>query len=419
MKLKLELKSRNTENINQNLIEIEKIKREMGNEPAIITTNSEDITKNLSLKEIELKEIIKKIATLKLMEKQSNELKLKILGIDNCPLCYQSVSQNHKNQICKKEDENLSILIMDLSKYIKLEKENEEAISKLKRTLEELRISENYSKIYELKKLSIKSKEESIKKLNLETEIIKIEIENLELKKSETLLKIIEFKDIELKYKKYKEDLELFLKDQRILEIEKAKKDQDLENLSSLIGEIKKEIEEKEKLKQKLEYFIGLDSWMGGFFINLINIMERKVMLKIYNDFNMLFQEWFKMIMNTESIKVRLDEEFTPIIEQGGYDLDYQNLSGGERSACALSYRLAINQIINNIVSNINTRDILILDEPTEGLSSEQLERIRDVLNQLNMKQILIVSHESRIESFVDNIIKIEKENNCSFIKES
>ena len=139
-------------------------------------------------------------------------------------------------------------------------------------------------------------------------------------------------------------------------------------------------------------------------------------MLKIHNDFNTLFQKWFFMIMNSESIKVRLDEEFTPIIEQNGYDMEYENLSGGEKSACALSYRLALNQIINNLISHINTKDLIILDEPTDGLSSEQLERIRLVLQELNMKQIIIVSHESKIETFVDNIIKVEKDNHISKI---
>jgi exonuclease SbcC len=51
----------------------------------------------------------------------------------------------------------------------------------------------------------------------------------------------------------------------------------------------------------------------------------------------------------------------------------------------------------------------LILDEPTDGFSSEQLDRLRNVLNELDTEQIIIVSHESKIESFVDRIIRLEK----------
>ena len=34
---------------------------------------------------------------------------------------------------------------------------------------------------------------------------------------------------------------------------------------------------------------------------------------------------------------------------------------------------------------------------------------MRDVLAQLNAEQLIIVSHESKIESFVENIIKVKK----------
>jgi DNA repair protein SbcC/Rad50 len=57
---------------------------------------------------------------------------------------------------------------------------------------------------------------------------------------------------------------------------------------------------------------------------------------------------------------------------------------------------------------------LIILDEPTDGFSNEQLDRVRVVLDQLNLKQVIIVSHESKMEGFVDNIIRINKENHVS-----
>ena len=113
--------------------------------------------------------------------------------------------------------------------------------------------------------------------------------------------------------------------------------------------------------------------------------------------------------MNEENISVALENDFTPVIEQNGYHIQYDDLSGGEKTAAALAYRLALNQVINNIVSTIKTKDIIILDEPTDGFSEEQIDRIRDVLNELNMKQIIIVSHEPKIETFVDTVIRLQK----------
>ena len=105
-----------------------------------------------------------------------------------------------------------------------------------------------------------------------------------------------------------------------------------------------------------------------------------------------------------------MDESFTPLIEQQGHDIDYAYLSGGERTAAALAYRLALNQTINNIVTEIKTKDIIILDEPTDGFSMEQLDRMKQVIEDLDAKQVILVSHDPKIESFVNNVIRIEKQ---------
>ena len=80
----------------------------------------------------------------------------------------------------------------------------------------------------------------------------------------------------------------------------------------------------------------------------------------------------------------------------------------------ALAYRLALNQIINSLLSKIKTRGLVILDEPTDGFSDQQLNKMRDILQELNTKQLILVSHEQKIESFVDNVIRIKKEGRIS-----
>ena len=61
-------------------------------------------------------------------------------------------------------------------------------------------------------------------------------------------------------------------------------------------------------------------------------------------------------------------------------------------------------------MSQIRTKDIVILDEPTEGFSEAQIIKIREVLEELNAAQLIIVSHEQKIEGFVDNVIRLEKQ---------
>tara|TARA_B100002003_G_C13679467_1_gene343356 strand:- start:96 stop:545 length:450 start_codon:yes stop_codon:yes gene_type:complete len=147
-----------------------------------------------------------------------------------------------------------------------------------------------------------------------------------------------------------------------------------------------------------------------------MSVIERQVMFQVYSQFNEVFQNWFNILIEDESINVKLDDTFSPIIDQNGYESDIENLSGGEKTSCALAYRLALNKVVNNLIGTIKTKDLLILDEPTDGFSTEQLDKVRDVLEQLSLKQIIIVSHESKVESFVDNVVRIHKEEQISHV---
>ena len=131
-----------------------------------------------------------------------------------------------------------------------------------------------------------------------------------------------------------------------------------------------------------------------------------------------MFAEWFSMLVS-DVFEVSLNDEFTPVINHRDYEIDYSYLSGGERTAIALAYRLSLNQVVNSLLSKIKTRDIVILDEPTDGFSDQQLDKMRDVLRQLEVKQLIIVSHEAKIESFVENVIRFKKEHGISKMTEA
>jgi len=60
-------------------------------------------------------------------------------------------------------------------------------------------------------------------------------------------------------------------------------------------------------------------------------------------------------------------------------------------------------------VSTSMKSNLLILDEPTDGFSKEQLGKVRDILSELQCPQIIIVSHEKELESFADQIFRVTK----------
>jgi exonuclease SbcC len=187
--------------------------------------------------------------------------------------------------------------------------------------------------------------------------------------------------------------------------------------LEKRISELKEEIENKTKLKKQMEQYARLEGWISGFFTNLMGTIEKHVMLNIRQEFDALFEKWFSMLVPDENLSVRIDEEFSPVVEQDGFETEYSFLSGGEKTAIALAYRLALNKVINDLIDTIKTKDLIILDEPTDGFSTEQMDAMRDVLHELDNRQTVIVSHESKIESFVKNTIRFSKENHVSRVE--
>ena len=194
----------------------------------------------------------------------------------------------------------------------------------------------------------------------------------------------------------------------------KGKMEKNKQNLNKLIIEINVKTKAHDFRNEINEY----ETWFGKLHDLQITI-EREYMNEIKNKFAPDFQEWFKELVTESNINVDLDEDFTPMIKHGVYSADYNSLSGGEQAAVALAYRLALNNVINRIMSGINTKGLIILDEPTDGFSQNQLENIKDILNQLreNNINIILVSHEEVFKKCFDKDFQLKKENDATIIK--
>ena len=208
-------------------------------------------------------------------------------------------------------------------------------------------------------------------------------------------------------------DLEQQLRDIMVFS---TQKDKEYGFAELQLKEIEQALVEKKAMLSTLHQYHGLEHWLSESFINLAQTIERQLFLQIHQEFSDVFSTWFGLLMEEENFTVRIDESFTPIIEQNGYETEVGHLSGGEKTAVALAYRLALNRVINDVMGTIKTRDLLILDEPTDGFSSEQLDKMRDVLTLLKVKQLILVSHESKMETLVHHIIRINKEHHQSSV---
>ncbi len=401
--------------LNQQIVELEK---ELATEGTIKTDNIKEkinnVEKNIGNLNEEIDKVKQKLNEFNIIKNKSEEIIEKVTKIEKCPLCLQNVEHEHKSSIKERENKNITEAEENIKTYSEKEKTVRTKLNGLEKEKDNLKKLESKIELIKLKLQNAKEKKqekEDLEKLQIE---LKNKTGEINTKKTEINKKIEEMKNVEEDYKIVKTQLDIALEEEKKLDIEKTGFEKEKESLNRITKTLEEDIGKKSKTKEKLGYFIELQNWLENYFVNLMDTMEKHIMLQVYREFNELFKTWFNILVEDETISVRLDDEFTPVIEQNGYETFIDNLSGGEKTAVALSYRLALNKVINDIVVDIRTKDILMLDEPTDGFSSEQLDKIRDVLDQINMSQVVIVSHETKIESFVDNVIRIGKEEHVS-----
>jgi len=353
------------------------------------------------------------ITSSKIKIEDAKKLEQKISSLEICPTCLQDVDAIYRANVLNKTHNEIS-----QNKNLVQELEIEKKVLMEKLISLDLKISQKHKEITELQMLKIKYEGMREKR----NRIIEIENSNLYFEKDLLILKqqIESLRSSVFNYSKYdaifeqkQKELEEARRQEKMSEIRVAELRREIEVFSRQIDEMKARVNKTEELRLQLNHISALEDWLSKKFISIISTIERNIMVKLKAEFSTLFNEWFCMLVS-DNFNVRLDEEFTPIIEQQDYEIDYAYLSGGERTAIALAYRLSLNQVINSLLSKIKTKDVVILDEPTDGFSEQQLDKMREVLEQLNVKQLIIVSHEQKIEGFVENVIRFKKENGIS-----
>ena len=361
-------------------------------------------------------EINSQIASLNAKIESNRQLEMKMSNLEICPTCLQNVDAVYRANILNSchsdtfENRN-KIEGLEFEKKVQSEKLrsiNSEILSKDKE-LTDLRIMKVKLESLREKKERLSGIEQS--NLSIENDVVMLNSHVEALGNS-----VLELSRFEPMFNERQGELAESQKKEREADIKVAELRKEIEVFSRQIDELRGRIARIEEMRARLIYLSDLENWLGKNFSPLMSMIEKNVMVKLKAEFSKSFSEWFNMLVS-DSFHVRLSDDFTPIIEQQDYEIDYAYLSGGERTAIALAYRLSLNQVINSFLSRIKTRDLVILDEPTDGFSDAQLDKMRGVLEQLNVKQLIIVSHEQKIEGFVDNIIKLKKEQGISKIE--
>ncbi|MEN6518568.1 MAG: SMC family ATPase [Methanospirillum sp.] len=150
-------------------------------------------------------------------------------------------------------------------------------------------------------------------------------------------------------------------------------------------------------------------------FLRAVSEIERQALAHIRDQFDRLFRQWFDRLIELGELQAEIDSTFTPVVRLGEFELESESLSGGERTSLALAYRLALNTLVRQEVG-MDRESLLILDEPTDGFSSQQLNRLRDILEETGCDQTIIVSHEQELEGVADRVYGVSKERGVSTV---
>ena len=110
--------------------------------------------------------------------------------------------------------------------------------------------------------------------------------------------------------------------------------------------------------------------------------------------------------------EVVFQSDLTVEITELGRDLDFDNLSRGERNRLILSLCWAFRDVWEMLYHNIN---VMFIDELVDsGMDTAGVENAIGILKQIareRHKNIYLISHRDELQGRVNNVLKVTKEN--------
>lgn len=246
---------------------------------------------------------------------------------------------------------------------------------------------------------------------------LKEEMEVLRKRREELEKEVVEFEKIkEELWKLQEEEREIYARRESIIR-EISLLNSRLEDIRVKRKEKEEELRKIEEMKNKLNKLKDLLNLLVRLREDIKNIRE-VVRNKFLDDLRTEFQRFFEEIRREGEYIVSINQDYEPVAyTKSGEEVPISNLSGGERTSVALSYRLALANIAAQI-SGIQRSELLILDEPTVGFDKEDIRTLPEVLRNLKtIPQIIIVTHEDELKDAGDYKFEIEKVGGISRVK--
>ena len=315
-----------------------------------------------------------------------------------CQYCGIELAKSDYNEKRKKELDDINIGISHSTTEVDKFTKQEQSFVDLKKEFD----------LYERNKL-IKEKFE-------------IQLETLELKKGGLEDKLKRFKEVQKKLEENKKIDETILKADMRLDTLTTERD----GVNTKISDSKNNIKNRETKIEENNDFIK-------------QIKEEEEKLRLYKIYLELFGKKgiSKMIMrsmtpviNSElqrllvdsaefKLEVRISEkdevEFWMIDNNTGIEKLMSSGSGYERTIASLALRAVLSK-----VCSLPKPNVVVFDEVFGKISNENLEMVSEFFHKIKdyFEKIFVITHNPLVSQWADSIVKIEKTNNVSQVKQ-
>lgn len=216
-----------------------------------------------------------------------------------------------------------------------------------------------------------------------------------------------EFENVSRRVDEVRKEIEELIREQAMLE-ERLKK---VEEDEKRLRDYERQIEEKRKILAKINRAYSDLKRIQK--VLEPNGLPRLIRLKAKKIIEMLMQQ-FIMRFGIDALGIELDPEYNVYLLTRDGKKSVTMLSGGERIALALAFRLAIARALGGKLS------VLILDEPTVHLDEERRRELVEVLRQshklLGVSQMIVVTHDRELEEAADVVVEVAKESGVSHV---
>jgi len=177
----------------------------------------------------------------------------------------------------------------------------------------------------------------------------------------------------------------------------------EIENEIKRLNEIRVSMDAEFKEKERLEKIGEATAFIRSTLKEAAPQVAKNYVYHVSIEANQMFRD----ISGNAERTLKWAEDYGILLEEDGYERPFQNLSGGEQMAAALSVRLALLKQLSDV-------RIAFFDEPTMNMDAERRERLAEQISTITAKQtfdqLFVISHDDTFEGYVDNVISVREE---------